>query len=149
MSDQSPADQPPSDRPSSDQPIAVFPLSFRRAAASEDGQSVYFEVLDGQNNPAQLQVPWQNLSQLAHLLNQAGVDAAEKRRARGEPNDFQGVGMAQIVKGFRVATVPERKMKLVSLFSPSGMRADFALSLDARDSQGRTFPQALSEELVK
>lgn len=138
-----------SDQPPADTPIAIFPLTFTRAAASEDGQTVFFEVLDNEQKPARLQVAWQNLSQLAHMLNQAGVDAAETRRAKGDASEFQGVGMAQIVKGFRVASVPERKLKIVSLFSPSGLRADYALSLDSRDNQGRNFPQALSEELVK
>jgi hypothetical protein len=139
------SDQPPADS----KPIVVFPLTFSRAAASDDGQTVFFEVLDNEQKPARLQVHWQNLSTLAHMLNQAGVDAAERRKAKGDSSEFQGVGMAQIVKGFRVATVPERKLKIVSLFSPSGLRADFALSLDSRDNQGRSFPQALSEELIK
>ncbi len=142
-----------SDQPSSDAPQApatpTYPLAFHRAIASDDGQSVFFEVRDAENKPTYLQVPWQNLGHLAHMLNQAGVDAAERRKAVGGSDEFQGVGMAQIVKGFSVASRPERKMKIVSLYSPNGLRSDFALSLDSRDNQGRNFLQALSEELTK
>ena len=138
-----------SDKPQASETIAVFPLAFTRAAASDDGETVLFDVLDAERKPARLQVPWQNLSQLAHMLNQAGVEAAEARKARGASNEFQGVGMAQIVKGFRISNLPERKLKIVSLFSPTGLRADFALSTDSRDEKGRSFPLALSEELAK
>jgi len=142
------SDQPSPDSPQT-QPVGVFPVGFTRAVASDDGESVFFDVLDSDNKPARLQVHWENLSQLAHMLNQAGVDAAERRKSKGRTDEFRGVGMAQIVQGFRVSTIPDRNLKIVSLFSPSGLRADFALSLESRDNQGRNFPQALSEELVK
>jgi hypothetical protein len=139
-----------SDQPS-DQPknVAVFPLTFRRAAANEDGQTVYFEVLDGSGKPAVIQVQWENLSALAHMLNQAGVDAAEKRKAAGGSDEFTGVGTAQIVAGFRISNLPERKLKILSLMSPSGLRSDFALGVEAHDGRGRTLPAAIAEGLTK
>jgi hypothetical protein len=139
-----------SDKPdTADKPAAVFPMLFQRAVAGDDGQSVFFSVLDRQNQPAWVQVPWRNLSQMAHMLNQAGVEAAEKRKAKGEPGEFTGVGSAQIVSGFRIANLPEQKVKLLSLISPSGLRADYALSADARGKDGRPILQALAEELAK
>jgi hypothetical protein len=138
-----------SDKPQPSETMTVFPVTFTRALASDDGLSVLFEALDGEQKTARFLVSWENLSMLAHMLNQAGVDAAEKRKMAGKSDEFTGVGQVQLVSGFRIREVPERKLKVLSLHSPSGLRTDFALSIEARDANGKAMTQAMAEGLTK
>ena len=129
------------------QSIPVIPLTFREAVASEDGKVVLFDVLDANNKANLVQVAWENLSRLAHLLNFAGVDAAEKRKSLGESDMFTGAGTAQLVSGFSIRDVPEKKLRVLSLHSPSGLRSDFVLPLEGKDSSGRSLLKVLAENL--
>ena len=137
------------DKPQTSETMTVFPVTFTRALASDDGLSVLFEAFDGEQKTARFLVSWENLSMLAHMLNQAGVDAAEKRKMAGKSDEFTGVGQVQLVSGFRIREVPERKLKVLSLHSPSGLRTDFALSVEARDANGKAMTQAMAEGLTK
>ena len=136
-----------SDKPSTAVPVHL--LDFRRAVASDDGQAVLFEAADTAGKTIHIEVRWENLSLLAHMLNQAGVDAAQRREAAGISGEFTGVGAAQIVSGFHISDAPDRKMKLLSLHSPSGLRCDFALGVEARDKEGRTLTNAIAEGLIR
>lgn len=140
MSDQ-PADQVPQ--------VPVIPLRFLRTATSEDGKTAFFEVQSSDNKIIWLEVGWESLSQLAHMLNQSGVEAAEKRRASGVSDEFTGVGAVQLVSGFRLRDVNDGKLRILSLHSPSGLRSDFALPLDATDAEGRSMVRTLGEGLAR
>lgn len=135
-------DQPP-------QTGQAYQVAFRGFAVSDDGEHAVFAIVDPLNATRHLAVHWKDLSMMAHLLNQAGVAAAERRLALGKSDEFAGVGSAQIVSKFAVNDIPERNVRVLSFLSPSGLRADFALSRDQKDQNGNSFLQSIADALAK
>ena len=82
-------------------------------------------------------------------VHQEDGPEAQKRLALGKSDDFTGVGSVQIVAKFVVNDVADKNMRVLSFVSPSGLRSDFAISLDQKDQSGRPLPQALAAALTK
>lgn len=128
--------------------VQAYLVAFRQFAVTDDGEHVVFQVADTSGGMGNLAVPWNELSKLAHMLNQAGVEAAQKRLSLGKSDDFAGVGSAQIVSKFAVNDVPEKNLRILSFTSPSGLRSDFAISHEQKDQSGRSFPHAMAAALA-
>ncbi len=141
------ADSPTSDGPPSDS--QAYLVAFRHYEITEDGEHVVFQVVDPQGVTGHIALPWRELGALAHLLNQAGVDIAQRRLALDKDDDFTGVGAAQLVAKFLVNDVPERNARIVSLVSPTGLRSDFAISHEQKDQHGRPLLHAMASALTK
>ncbi|MGE0151777.1 MAG: hypothetical protein AB7R90_04115 [Reyranellaceae bacterium] len=124
-------------------------VAFRNFAVTDDGEHAIFAIADHEGGTHHLAVHWKDLGMMAHILNQAGVVAAQRRLAQGKPDDFTGVGAAQIVSKFAVNDVPERNLRVLSFISPSGLRSDFALSPAQKDQNGNSFIGSIAAQLLK
>jgi hypothetical protein len=130
--------------------VNVKPVTFNTHLVSHDAEQIIFEVKDASGNIGHIAIPWPHVGFMLQVIYRAAEDAGKKRELLGKPAFFDGVTAltAQIVEGFQVSALPEKKMKVLSLKSPAGFRCDFAIPTDKLDLRGRPFPQGIAEELV-
>lgn len=129
----------------------VKPVTFESYLISADGEQVIFEVKDRAGNKGHIALDWLKLSQTVQLIGRGAEEAASIRQKLGKADyltDASGLSF-QIVAGFQVSDYPALNAKLLSLQSPTGFRADFAIPTDNTDQLGRALPRALAEELLR
>lgn len=128
----------------------VKPVTFENAHASVDGECVVFTVKDATGNTGHIAIKWLDLGLAAQMIARGAEKASAARTLLGKSSDFApepGLN-AQLVKVFQVSEVPAKRLKILSLQSPTGFRCDFAIPLDARDQRDRSLLRAMSEELL-
>ena len=131
----------------------VNPVTFIRHMITDDGEKIVFEILDKAGATGHIAVDWLSLSLVVQLITRAAEEGAEIRKALGKPGDYHGSSdlTYQLVDTFQVSEVDDRKLgkaKILSLYSPTGFRCDFAIPFEMFDRLGRPFPRAIAEELL-
>jgi hypothetical protein len=128
----------------------VKTITFNAFDVSADGEALLFYVSDRHGAKATLAIRWLQLAPTLQVIARAAEAGARKRKDLGKVDNFDVSKISpMIVAGIRVVDVPDRKLKVLVLTCPSGMRCDFALSTDTIDRLGRNIPEAIAEELVR
>ena len=116
----------------------VKAITFERFIVSTDGEQLVFMVRDRLGAQGHIAINWLALSNTVQMIHRAAEKGAEVRSALGKSDNFYpGPNLtAQIVSTFQVSEYPDEKLKILSLQSPTGFRADFAIRTDTPDQLG-------------
>jgi hypothetical protein len=128
---------------------SVRTITFNAFDVSHDGEALLFYVSNRRGEKDTLAIHWLQLAPTLQIMLRAAKAGAKKRKSLGKVDDLDVPAISpMVVAGIKVADVPDRKLKILVLKCPSGLRCDFALSSEKVDRLGRTVPEALAEELV-
>ncbi|MGE0212287.1 MAG: hypothetical protein AB7S41_11380 [Parvibaculaceae bacterium] len=129
----------------------VKPITFEGHHVSADGELLVFRLRDRANNTGWIAVRWEDLGFVRQMIDLAGREARKARKNLGKSDDYtvSGPQTAQLVEGYQVSVYPEKKLKVLTLRTPTGFRCDFAIRTDLVDQLGRPMTEGIAEELTE